>query len=128
MGSEGVAIGSSPLSSLMINMAFIQDYWPMVALLLWFGYKWWSARRVMALLPKLKGEGAILLDVRSQAEFASGNAPGTRNIPLNVLGRHLGSIPKTFPVVVGCASGTRSGMAKLMLKKKGYQRIYNIGA
>jgi phage shock protein E len=128
MGSEGVAIGSSPLSSLMINMPFIQDYWPMVALLLWFGYKWWSARRVMALLPKLKGEGGILLDVRSQAEFASGNAPGTRNIPLNVLGRHLGSIPKTFPVVVGCASGTRSGMAKLMLKKKGYQRVYNIGA
>ncbi len=128
MGSEGLAIGSAPLSSLMINMKLIQDYWPMVALALWFGYKWWSARRVMALLPKLKGEGAILLDVRSEAEFASGNAPGTRNIPLNALGRHLGSIPKTSPVVVGCASGTRSGMAKLMLKKNGYQRVYNIGA
>ena len=128
MGSEGLAIGSAPLSSLMINMKLIQDYWPMVALALWFGYKWWSARRVMALLPKLKGEGAILLDVRSEAEFASGNAPGTRNIPLNELGQHLGSIPKTSPVVVGCASGTRSGMAKLMLKKNGYQRVYNIGA
>jgi rhodanese-related sulfurtransferase len=44
------------------------------------------------------------------------------------LGQHLGSIPKTSPVVVGCASGTRSGMAKLVLKKNGYQRVYNIGA
>ena len=99
-------------------MKFIQDYWPMMALALWFGYKWWNARRVIALLPQLKTEGAILLDVRSEAEFASGNE----------LGQHLGSIPKTSPVVVGCASGTRSGMAKLMLKKNGYQRVYNIGA
>ena len=109
-------------------MKFIQDYWPMMALALWFGYKWWNARRVIAWLPQLKTQGAILLDVRSEAEFASGNAPGTRNIPLNELGQHLGSIPITSPVVVGCASGTRSGMAKLVLKKNGYQRVYNIGA
>jgi phage shock protein E len=108
-------------------MKFIQDYWPMMALALWFGYKWWNARRVKALLPQLKSEGAILLDVRSEAEFASGNAPGTRNIPLNELGQHLASLPKSAPVVVGCASGTRSGMAKLMLKKNGYHRVYNIG-
>lgn len=109
-------------------MKFIQDYWPMMALALWLGYKWWNARRIIALLPQLKSEGAILLDVRSEAEFASGNAPGTRNIPLNDLSQHLSSIPKTSPVVVGCASGTRSGMAKLMLKKNDYQRVYNIGA
>jgi phage shock protein E len=108
-------------------MKFIQDYWPMMALALWFGYKWWNARRVKALLPQLKSEDAILLDVRSEAEFASGNAPGTRNIPLNELGQHLASLPKSAPVVVGCASGTRSGMAKLMLKKNGYPRVYNIG-
>jgi rhodanese-related sulfurtransferase len=30
-------------------------------------------------------------------------------------------------VVLCCASGTRSGMARMMLKKKGYQRVYNIG-
>jgi rhodanese-related sulfurtransferase len=31
-------------------------------------------------------------------------------------------------VVVGCASGTRSGMAKLLLKKKGFAPVYNIGS
>ena len=108
-------------------MKVIQDYWPMMVLALWFSYKWWNTSRVKSLLPQLKCEGALLLDVRSEAEFASGNAPGTRNIPLNELGQQLVSLPKSTPIVVGCASGTRSGMAKLMLKKNGYQRVYNIG-
>lgn len=105
----------------------MQDYWPLLALVLWFGYKWWSSKRVMTLLPQLLAEGAVLLDVRSEAEFASGHAPGTRNIPLQVLKHHLSTLPKTAPVVVGCASGTRSGMARLLLKKEGYPRVYNIG-
>jgi rhodanese-related sulfurtransferase len=108
-------------------MKFIQDYWPMMALALWFGYKWWNGRRVMVMLPRLKSEGAILVDVRSEAEFAAGNAPGTCNIPLNVLSQRLGDIPTSAPVVLACASGTRSGMAKLLLKKNGYKQVYNIG-
>lgn len=127
MGCKRLAIGNPPQRCAMTLIKFIQDYWPMMALALWFGYKWWTTRRVVALLPQLKNEGAILLDVRSEAEFAAGNAPGTRNIPLNELGQHLATIQKSLPVVVGCASGTRSGMAKLMLKKNGYQRVYNIG-
>jgi rhodanese-related sulfurtransferase len=31
-------------------------------------------------------------------------------------------------VVVGCASGTRSGMAKMLLKKHGFKQVYNVGA
>lgn len=106
---------------------FFEKYWPFVALVLWFGYKWWSAKRVLAMLPELRKEGATLLDVRSAAEFASANAPGTINIPLQELGRRLTEIPKATPVVLCCASGTRSAMAKMMLKKNGYQRVYNIG-
>lgn len=108
-------------------MQFIQDFWPLMALALWWGYKWWHARRVMAMLPSLKKQGAILLDVRSEVEFAVDHAPGTRNVPLNELSQHLRDIPTTVPVVVGCASGTRSGMAKLLLKKNGYPQVYNIG-
>jgi len=59
------------------RMEFLKNYWPMLALALWFGYKWWNARRVVALLPALKQQGATLLDVRSVAEFASANATGT---------------------------------------------------
>ena len=79
------------------------------------------------MLPDLKKEGALLVDVRSAAEFAGASAPGTVNIPLQELGSRLSEIPKSSPVVVGCASGSRSGMAKLLLKKNGYPDVYNIG-
>jgi phage shock protein E len=69
----------------------------------------------------------VLVDVRSAAEFASGNAPGSVNIPLQELGTRLKEIPNTVPVVLCCASGTRSGMAKMVLKKNGYQQVYNVG-
>jgi rhodanese-related sulfurtransferase len=109
-------------------MQLIQDYWPRLALALWLGYKWWNTHRVKALLPKLKAEGATLIDVRSLAEFSSGNAPGSVNIPLNELSHRLNEISRQAPVVVGCASGTRSGMAKMLLKKHGFKQVYNVGA
>lgn len=106
---------------------FFKQYWPLLALALWFGYKWWSARRVVALLPSLREQGATLVDVRSVAEYAAGHAPDTLNIPLQELGSRLTEIPKTAPVVVCCASGTRSGMARMMLRKNGYAPVFNIG-
>lgn len=106
---------------------FVELYWPLMALALWFGYKWWNARRVMAMLPELRKNGALLVDVRSAAEFAGGNAPGSINIPLQELGSRLKEVPASAPVVLCCASGTRSGMARLMLKRKGYKQVFNIG-
>ena len=104
-----------------------EKYWPLAVLALWFGYKWWNSKRVVALLPQLKKNGALFVDVRSAMEFASGNAPGTINIPLPELGRRLAEIPKSAPVVLCCASGTRSGMAKMVLLKNGYKDVYNVG-
>ena len=107
---------------------FLEKYWPILALGLWFAYRWWNSKRVIALLPELKKNGATFIDVRSAGEFASRNAPGTINIPLQELGSRLGEIPKSSPVVLCCASGTRSGMAKRLLKSKGYLNVHNIGS
>lgn len=112
----------------MDYLGFLQNNWPFLALGLWFAYKWWNARRIVAMLPELRKQGAIFVDVRSAGEFASGNAPGSINIPVGELGGRLGEIPKTVPVVVGCASGSRSGMAKMVLKKNGYPVVHNIGS
>ena len=108
-------------------MNILENYWPIMALGLWFAYKWWNSKRVVAMLPELKQNGAVLIDVRSAAEFTNGNAPGTINIPLQELGKRLSEIPKSSPIVVCCASGTRSGMAKLLLQKNGYSNVHNIG-
>lgn len=106
---------------------FLQNNWAWMALALWFGHKWWRARRVTAMLPALRQGGAVLLDVRSVAEYAAASAPGTVNIPLPELGARLAEIPSDKPVVVGCASGTRSAMARMLLKKHGHAEVYNIG-
>lgn len=105
----------------------LKQYWPFLALALWFTYKWWNSRRIIAMLPDLKKNGALYVDVRSAGEFAAGNAPGTINIPLAELGARLNEIPKTSPVVLCCASGTRSGMARRLLRKNGYSQVHNIG-
>ncbi|TNF61909.1 MAG: rhodanese-like domain-containing protein [Burkholderiales bacterium] len=111
-----------------MNLSFyLEQYWPLLLLALWFGYKWWNTRRVIGLLPRLRDQGAVVVDVRSPEEFAGGHAPGAVNIPLNELGSRLQEIPNTAPVVLCCASGTRSGMARMMLRKKGYGQVFNIG-
>jgi rhodanese-related sulfurtransferase len=109
-------------------MDFIRNYWVLIALSLWFLFKWWSARKMITLLPELKIKGAILIDVRSPGEFAAQSAPNSLNIPLTELGQRLQEIPRNVPVIVACASGTRSGMAKMLLKKNGFSEVYNLGA
>lgn len=76
---------------------------------------------------ELKKNGAIILDVRSPAEFRSGHINGALNIPLDKLSSGLGKLPKSKPVITCCASGMRSSAAAAQLKKAGYE-AYNGGA
>ena len=107
---------------------FLQNNWAWMVLALWFGHKWWRSHRVRSMLPELRQAGALLLDVRSVGEYGADSAPGTVNIPLPELGARLAEIPRDKPVVVGCASGTRSGMARMLLRKNGYAQVHNIGS
>jgi len=106
----------------------LANYGPYFALALWFGYKWWNSRKVQTLLPSLRAQGAVCVDVRAATEFAGASAPGTINIPLPELGKRLNEVPKGVPIIVCCASGSRSGMAKLLLQKAGYAEVHNIGS
>lgn len=71
--------------------------------------------------------GAKIVDVRTPREFASGAYRGAVNIPLHMLRGRLKDIPKNRPVVLYCASGTRSATAARILEKAGYQRVVNAG-
>jgi rhodanese-related sulfurtransferase len=108
-------------------MENINNYWIFGIITAWLIYKWWKVKKITAMLPNLKDQGATFIDVRSEAEFAQGNASVTINIPLQQLSNRIDEISKESPVVLCCASGNRSGMAKMILKKNGYKEVYNIG-
>ena len=72
--------------------------------------------------------GGIIIDVRSEHEFLTGNIEGSINIPLDKITSTLNKInDKNKTIITCCASGIRSGMAKRILKSKGYHEIYNGG-
>ena len=68
--------------------------------------------------------GAIIVDVRTKAEFNSGHIKGAVNIPLNDLTNQLSKLKKDKPIITCCASGMRSASAKGLLVSKGYT-VYN---
>ena len=107
---------------------FLKNYWPLLMFAAWMIYKKIRAEQIKKQLPELQAHGAVMLDVRSVEEFAAGNAPGSINIPLPNLSARMNELPKNVPIVVACASGMRSGMALLALRKNGYTDVRNIGA
>ncbi len=69
-------------------------------------------------------QGAVIVDVRTSAEFSTGHISGAKNIPLQVLQGKIASLKKDGkPVITCCASGMRSGSATSLLKSHGIQSI-----
>ena len=67
---------------------------------------------------------AIIIDVRTKAEYDSGAIPGSQNIPLQQLSGRISEIRKTNkPVITCCASGIRSGSAAGILKSQGIEAM-----
>jgi phage shock protein E len=74
-------------------------------------------------------EGALLLDVRTQAEFSAGHLPDAKNVPLAQLEHELQKLgPKGRAIVVYCLSGARSAVAAGVLKRAGFEKVKNLGA
>lgn len=75
----------------------------------------------------LKKREAMILDVRSSAEFMSGHHPQAKNIPLDEITSHIPALKqKGLPIITCCMSGARSGAAKRQLEAEGIE-AYNGG-
>ena len=107
--------------------ADIQSLLLLAAVLGFFGFQTWRRNKVKNQLPELKAKGAVVVDVRSPAEFAQGAAPGSRNIPVSELPRRLDELDRTKPVILCCASGMRASTAAAMLKAQGFSEVVNVG-
>ena len=75
----------------------------------------------------IKEKKGTIIDVRSRGEYASGHVTGSINIPLQEIAARMDEV-KTLksPIVLCCASGTRSGQAYDYLSKTGVE-CYNAG-
>lgn len=73
-------------------------------------------------------EGALLLDVRSDGEWAEGHLEGAAYIPFASadFNQQLAALPKDRPVLVYCASGGRSAKAMQALNAAGHPEVYNL--
>jgi phage shock protein E len=71
-------------------------------------------------------EGAVLLDVRSPEEFASGHVGGAKNIPVHELAGRVGELVGAHGIVVYCRSGARSAAAAQLLRKLGHD-VLDVG-
>lgn len=76
---------------------------------------------------KLVQEGAQIIDVRTEGEYASGHIQGSINIPLQDILKRCNRFSKDQPIIVCCASGMRSGSAENILSAKGFTKVYNGG-
>lgn len=73
-------------------------------------------------------EGGLLIDVRSEGEYADGHIEGSINIPSERLQIIKKQAPdKTIPLFLYCRTGSRSARAAKVLKKAGYEQVSDIG-
>jgi rhodanese-related sulfurtransferase len=68
-------------------------------------------------------DGAWLLDVREDDEWAAGHVPEARHIPLGQLGARAAEVPQDEDVYVICRSGNRSARAAQALTGAGWRAI-----
>jgi rhodanese-related sulfurtransferase len=120
-----------------MDIQFLQDNWMLVALavvsgamLVWnfIGASLSGVEQADTLkATRLYNEDALILDVREDKEYASGHIPKAKHIPLGKLASRIQELEKhkNRPILVTCRSGHRSARACGMLKKAGFETVYN---
>ncbi len=72
--------------------------------------------------------GAVLVDVRTETEFAEKPVEDTVNIPMDRLEEGLAAYDTNTVLVFCCASGVRSAKATQMASQLGFSNVYNLGS
>lgn len=72
---------------------------------------------------------AVILDVRTDAEYADEHIPGS--IQINIMGpdfpQRIAELDKSKAYYVYCRSGNRSGSACGFMASQGFGELYNLG-
>ena len=73
-------------------------------------------------------QGAVLIDVREDNEFAAGHAAGARHMGRGIIERDIvGAFPdKNKELILYCGGGFRSALAADNLQKMGYTNVWSM--
>ena len=79
-------------------------------------------------LEKMINKGSILLDVRSIQEFEEGHLDNAISLPVYEIKKRCNQIlkDKSQTIIVYCSTGNRSERAQKLLRKLGYEKVYNL--
>lgn len=72
-------------------------------------------------------EEVIVVDVRTEEEYAEGHLPSARNLPLDEINKANALLDKDAKVIVYCRSGARSAQAAQLLSEAGFTSVYDMG-
>jgi len=77
---------------------------------------------------RLMNQGAVLLDLRTQAEFDSGHILDAKHVPQDRLASSAETLKKYKDkvVIACCESGMRSGAAARVLQAQGFSKVVNL--
>ena len=77
---------------------------------------------------RLEADEVAVVDVREQDEWDEGHIPGAAHVPRGFLESRIESVvpDRSRPVVVYCASGSRSAFAAKTLEELGYERVASL--
>ncbi len=73
-------------------------------------------------------KNTVLIDVRSAMEVASGKVKGAKNIDVSssTFASQIEKLDKKKTYILYCASGSRSQRACGIMKKMGFENVYNV--
>ena len=76
----------------------------------------------------MNNDDSLILDVRENQEFEDGHIANSIHIPMSEVKNRLSELEKykQSQVIVGCRSGHRSARICSLLKKKGFNNIFNL--
>lgn len=78
-------------------------------------------------LQQLQARGeVVMIDVRTESEFAQGSIQGAKHLPLHMLPLVADQLENEKPMVLICRSGARSAQACAFLAQKGFENVYNL--
>ena len=81
-----------------------------------------------AFVAAMGAPGAVLLDVRTPAEFAEGHIDGAINIDFESAGfaDAVGALDRDVPYAIYCRSGNRSGQAEAVMAGMGFTSMTDL--